>query len=202
MSLRQIGRMIGVDGSQNVKHHLEQLRKRGFMSADFKLQRKVGNLKKRKISSTSMVAIPIFGSANCGEALEFADEKLQGFLRVSSSMLSRNKKDAYIALSAVGNSMNAAKLRRDNTESNIEDGDYVIVDVSKRSPNNGDYVVSIIDDSANIKRFFRDDENSQVLLVSESKEKVPPICIHKNDFSHYSIVGEVVQVVRQRYRRI
>ena len=79
----------------------------------------------------------------------------------------------------------------------IEDGDFVIIDKNDKNPNNGDYVLSIIDDVANIKKFVRDRKNKQIILLSESTEDLPPIYIHPKDFSEYIIGGKVIQVIKK-----
>jgi SOS-response transcriptional repressor LexA len=77
----------------------------------------------------------------------------------------------------------------------IEDGDYVIVDVSDKHVRNGDIVLSIIDGLANIKKFYLDKKNNQVILMSQSTKDFPPIYIHEND--DFMINGKVVQVIKK-----
>jgi len=91
----------------------------------------------------------------------------------------------------VGPSMNMAKT----PGGSIENGDYVIIDSVDRVPNNGDYVVSVIDGCANIKKFL--EEENRVVLISESStpEKFPPIFIYEGD--EFLINGKVVQVVKK-----
>ncbi len=60
---------------------------------------------------------------------------------------------------------------------------------------NGDIVLSIIDGMANIKRFFLDKANNQVVLVSDSTKEFPPIYIHEDD--DFMINGKVVQVIKK-----
>ena len=78
---------------------------------------------------------------------------------------------------------------------NIEDGDYVIIDGQDKHPKDGDYVLSIINGMANIKKFVKDEKNNMVVLLSESRQYFPPIYIHEDDLSDYVISGKVVQVI-------
>ena len=79
----------------------------------------------------------------------------------------------------------------------IEEGDFVIIDSENRNPKSGDYVLSIIDGCANIKRFARDRVNNCYVLLSESTKDYPPIFIDEKDFSSYMINGEVIKVIKK-----
>lgn len=76
----------------------------------------------------------------------------------------------------------------------IEDGDYVIVDSGNINAKNGDYVVSVIDGLANIKKYLWDNKNLRILLVSESTHNYPPIFIHEDD--NFLINGKIIQVIK------
>jgi SOS-response transcriptional repressor LexA len=139
-----------------------------------------------------LFAIPILGAANAGPAVDISDQRIEGYLRVSSTMLSSKRKaDHLFALKVDGPSMNRVVI----DGKRIEDGDYVIIDSSVLNPKNGDVVLSIIDGMANIKRFYRDETNKQVVLVSDSTQSFPPIYIHAND--NYRVNGKVVQVIKK-----
>jgi repressor LexA len=77
----------------------------------------------------------------------------------------------------------------------IEDGDYLIIDSEYRNPRNGDVILSIIDDMANIKKYVWDEVNNQVLLMSQSTKEIPPIYIHEDD--SFMINGKVIQVIKR-----
>lgn len=190
MKLRQIARLIGENHPQKIKHHLNQLEKGGFIKFD-KRKKIIERIRLGAIKKTNFFAIPILGSANCGKATIFADENLEGYLKVSGKLL--KKKEGVFAIKAEGHSMNRANINGQF----IDDGDYVIIDNKNRVPNNGDYVLSVIDDVANIKKFIFDKENNQIVLLSESTEKLPPIYIHPKDFSRYIVNGKVIQVIKK-----
>lgn len=185
----QIGRDIHEKHIQNVKYHLAQLEKQGYISIDYlkNIIKKAGQESSKLMQFSS---IPFYGKANCGSALSYADDMKQGFLKVSHSLISNPEN--LIAVQAVGDSMNCANI----TGRSIEDGDYAIVDTQKKSPNNGDYVLSIIDDGANIKRIHFDEKNGYVILRSESTDpSFRDIIIDEND--HYSIVGIIKIVIKK-----
>ncbi len=195
LTLREIGRRIGEENSpQKIKHHLNQLAKRGLIRFD-QNRKIIERVQSGKNKTGNLVSIPILGSANCGEALIFADERTEGYVRISQKILgsyAKRAKDLF-AVRAVGESMNRANINN-NT---IDDGDYVIIDRNVTSPKNNDYVLSVIDGMSNIKKIILDENNNQIVLVSESSKDFAPIYIHSDDFDRCMINGTVIKVMKQ-----
>lgn len=189
LSLREIGKLVGESHPEKIRHHLGQLAKRGMLWLD--RERGSQRIERQGMLRDGLIAVPIIGAANCGVAEIFADQNIEGFLRISSRILL--KKDQIFIIRAVGSSMNRANIR----DEHIDDGDYVVVDASRREPANGDYVVSVIDDVANIKRFYRDKDRGTIALVSESSTPYPPIYIHESDEMSYRVAGTVIQVIKK-----
>ena len=177
LTLRQIGRLISEKGSpQKIKHHLSKLIESGLLlvsvDGNKMVKTKAGINKK-----DGLISLPILGDANCGQALSFADDApVSEFVKVSAGIighsLMKRIKDIFV-LRAIGDSMNRAKISIEGRS--IEDGDLVLVDKSYKNPRNGDYVVSIIDDCANIKKIFFDKQNERIVLSSESSRDYPPM---------------------------
>jgi repressor LexA len=186
MTLRDIGKEVGESMPQKIKHHLSQLEKKGFLSLDSK-NKAIEKFKPKKTSS--LLSVPIIGTANCGPATIFANENVEGYLKISKSILDKCKN--VFAIKASGLSMNKSSVNGQT----IEDGDYLIIDSEYRSPKSGDVVLSIIDDMANIKKYVWDENNNQVVLVSESTRDIPPIYIHEDD--SFMINGKVIQVIKK-----
>ncbi len=195
-SLREIGKFIGESSPQKIKHHMGQLEKRGLLRID-KLKGIVKSTRKEWSTSSKrktgeLLMIPIIGYASAGPATAIAEGNIDGFLRISESLVRpRPTSHVLFAIRVKGPSMNRATINKKR----IEDGDYIIIDTTDRSPKNGDIVLSIIDGLANIKRFYRDEENKQIILISDSTQDFPPIYIHEND--NYMINGKVVQVIKK-----
>ena len=189
LTLREIGLLVGEKLPQKIKHHLNQLEKKGLIAIDHKNK----SIKKIRKSDPGdiFISLPILGSANCGPAEIFADQNINGLLKVSKSIL-KNNGDIFV-IKAEGNSMNKAEVGKNKMS--IENGDYVIVDRASVSPQNNDYVLSIIDNMANIKKYISDKKNNQIILVSESTQDYPPIYIHEDD--NFSINGKVIQVIKK-----
>ena len=70
-----------------------------------------------------------------------------------------------------------------------------MVDAEQQNPEPGQYVVSIIDEVANIKKFVLDPQNKRIILKSESTKDYLPIFIHEND--NYKISGRVIDVIKK-----
>lgn len=187
LTLRQIGDLIDEKFPQKVKHHLSQLERKGFVLID-KKNKKIIRISNKAKAGDIFISIPIVGAANCGPATIYADQNIEGYLKISKR-LAPNKKSIF-ALRAEGNSLNKANI----SGKNVETGDFVIVDSENTSPHDGDYVVSVIDGMANIKKYRLDKENSRIALLSESTQEYSPIFIHEND--DFRISGKVVEVVK------
>lgn len=191
-SLRTIADKIGApDKPQIVKYHLQQLEKAGMIQMNLD-EGVIKSVKKGFAKSTvnTMFSLPVVGSANCGPATIFAEQNVQQYLKVSSSMLPYNKKDLYSVV-ADGNSMNLAKVDEKNT---IENGDFVLVDSGCKNYKNGNIVVAVIDGMATIKRYKLEKENQRIVLEADSTDKYLPIFIHKGD--DFQLSGKVVGIIK------
>ena len=198
LSLRDIGEMVGETSPQKIKHHLNQLEKRGLIRVD-RAGRIIEKIAARTaiglLTNARLLMVPLLGSANAGPALLYADENIEGYLKISSTFVGRRAKRKLFALRVSGPSMNRATV--DNKR--IEDGDYVIIDSEDRVPKDGDIVLSIIDGMANVKRFHLDKKNRQIALAADSTFHFPPIYIHESD--DFSINGKVIQIVKKPARK-
>ncbi len=199
VSLRDMARAIGMpaESPQKIKHHLQQLEKKGFFSID----RDKGLMEKTSLfpglasgllnSASALFSIPIIGTASCGPATIFAEENFQGFLRVSGRLLGRSSPAGLYGIKTNGSSMNRAEI----AGKKIEDGDYVIIDSGRKEVANNDIVLAIIDNKATIKRFIDDRKNGQVILKADSSYDYDPIYLHPDD--DFLINGKAVAVIKR-----
>jgi repressor LexA len=186
LGLRPLGRFIGINSPQQVKHHLNQLLKKGLIKP-----RSRDNIKQflehSATKQPSLTKIPVLGAANCGIATIIAEENVEKYINVSQSLL--KKSGNIFALVAKGDSLNMADIEGNK----IEENDYIIVDGDQRNPSPGDYILSIIDNCANIKKFART-KDGNIALLSESTSKHSPIYLNKND--DFIVNGKVIQVIK------
>jgi len=194
-SLKEIGKHIGVSSPATVHQHLTALASKGFLEREKSQPRGMTVQKPELIESPygntvgmDSISLPIVGSANCGPAEILAEENIEGYLKISKSLL--NRRDGLFVIRASGDSMNKA----DFFGKTIESGDFVIIDSLDRSAKHGDYVLSIIDGCANLKKFIVD-KNGQKLLVSESAKEYKPIFLHEED--DFMINGKIISVIKK-----
>ena len=188
LKYREIGRRIGEKYPQTVKHHIESL-----LSSNLIVQAN-GFLKLSKTENINgnFLNLPFFGLASCGPATALVEDMAEGYIRISKNFLPGNNISDFYLIRATGNSMNRAKIGKGSVP--IEDGDFVVVDNSYRAPLNGDYVLSIIDEAANIKKYTKDEQHAQVKLLSESTDDYFPIILHESD--DFYVMGKVVEVIK------
>ncbi len=130
----------------------------------------------------NLINIPLLGNANCGEALNFAEDYIEDLISISKKYIKGDKND-YFFIKAVGDSMNKA---------NIESGDLVLAKKIKGEPKLGDRVVAVINGLGTIKKFHKIDEYTPVLMPESRNQGYQPIILHRDD--RISICGRVEKV--------
>jgi SOS-response transcriptional repressor LexA len=191
LSLRKIAELLGVKGKPQIaKYHLQQLEKAGLIQVN--LEENILKLVKKgynHASKSPLFAIPVVGAANCGPAVTYADQKVESYLKISSSLLPRNKNRLF-AIKADGDSMNQADVNKKT----IESGDYVLVDSESKVYLNGDIVLVVIDGLATIKQYNRDTKNGRIVLRALSDHDYVPIYVSWDD--DFIINGKIVDVIK------
>jgi SOS-response transcriptional repressor LexA len=191
LSLRKMAELLGVGGKPQIpKYHLQQLEKDGLIQMN--LEQGILKLVKKGYNyanKSPLFSIPVVGAANCGPATLLADQKVDQYLKVSSSLLPRNKHKLF-AIVADGDSMNKADLN----DKNIESGDYVLVDSDIKNYKNGDIVLAVIDGLATVKQYTKDFKNNRIILKALSTHNYLPIYIGESD--EFIINGKVVDVIK------
>jgi len=199
LSFREIGHRAEIEYPQSVIYNLRQLEALGYIQAnwDKKIFKVLEGISSEQIERIVFIPtktfIPILGSANAGPASIYAEQQFEGTVPISKSMLYGHSTKDLFAVKVVGDSMNAANVDGQS----IDSGDYAIVDKSFYYIKNGDYVLSIIDDKANIKKFYRDNKGN-IMLKSESTNNYPPIYITEED-SKYIINGKVIKIIKNSF---
>jgi len=191
MKLADLARLLGISSLEKVKHHRGQLIKKGLLKAPERS--KDTKVFKNLLGVADLISIPVLGSANAGPASIYADGEVKGYLQVSSSLLPSIQRSAQLfALKVIGDSMNRANINNQSADN----GDYIVADAKTFTPKTGDYIVSLIDGKANIKRFVDDTANRQIALVSESSSDYPPIIIGEDDGTDYLAQAKILCVVK------
>lgn len=196
-SLGEIADKMDLSSLSTIHHHLSRLEEEGFILRQVNKPRSIHvsnitptELLLMKKQGMDSVRVPVLGSANAGPANLLADENVEGYLKVSERVL-RNRKKVF-ALRVQGDSMNNAKM----DGKNIEEGDYVLIDPEYKNPRNGDYVLSILDGCANIKKFQINSEKRYIALISEStNSRYKPIYVSSKD--NFMINGKIIDVIKK-----
>lgn len=123
----------------------------------------------------NLTKIPLLGTVTCGEPI-LAVQTSEEYFMVSPTLF---KGDDLFMLTAKGDSM---------INAGIYDGDKVVLK-GQTYADNGDIVAALIDDSATIKRFYK--ENGHYRLQPEN-DSMSPIIVDR-----VSILGKVVGLVRK-----
>ena len=124
--------------------------------------------------NSNLTRIPVLGTVTCGEPI-LAVQTNEEYFMVSPTLFKGN--DLFM-LTAKGDSM---------INAGIFDGDKIVLKQQSYA-DNGDIVAALVDDSATIKRFFK--ENGHYRLQPEN-DSMQPIIV-----DNVQIIGKVVGLVR------
>lgn len=194
-SLFEIQKHFKLKAVSNAHYYIEKLKKEGYLEKQSSQPRSISltpeeSVKKIISKTVEFFSVPVFGSANAGNATIFANQEIEGYVRVPRTLISR--KENIFALRVDGDSMNKAKIGSNY----IEPGDFVLIDSSYKNPKNGDYVLSIIDDCANLKKFEKDYKSGEIKLMPQSKNpKHKPIYISSRD--NFMVNGKIIDVIKK-----
>ena len=119
-------------------------------------------------------AVPVVGRVTAGQPI-FAEENLEEYVPIPDIMLGEGE---HFILHVKGDSM---------IEAGILDGDYIIVRKTSEALN-GEIVVAMIDDSATVKRYFKEDGHFRLQPENRTME---PICADE-----VTILGKVTSLYR------
>ena len=173
-TLAEIAHHFGYRNRATVQQHLRALEQKGYIKRNPKLARGI----ELAISDKFFIPRPVLGEVAAGNPLVIYPDAID---TVELPSIVRMPKDSFL-LRVKGDSLKDAY---------IFDGDIIIV-----NPNaiikDGQIVVAILDDSAVVKRYFR--QNGSIVLKSENKA-YKPIEI-RADYEKFRIVGAVVGVYR------
>lgn len=174
-TVREICETVHLKSTSSVHSHLETLEKNGYIRRDPTKPRAIEICDDSfQMVRTEMVSIPVIGNVAAGQPI-FADENIQEYYPVPAEAVPAGK--SFI-LNVRGESM---------INAGIFDGDKIFVNVTNEA-HNGDIIVALIDDSATVKTFYK--ENGHIRLQPENDTMLPIIV----DNCH--IVGKVYGVMR------
>ena len=174
-SVRDICEAVHLKSTSSVHSHLETLEKNGYIRRDPTKPRAIEildddfNLTRREV-----VNVPIVGHVAAGEPI-LATENIENYFPIPVEYMPNEE---TFMLKVKGESM---------INAGIFNGDNVLV---KKQPNadNGDIVVALVDDSATVKTFYKEDGYYR---LQPENDTMDPIIVKE-----CSILGKVFGVFR------
>lgn len=177
-TLREIMEKLKLKAIGTVQDHLSALEQKGYIKRLKNKARSIELLGLHRMRE--VVELPVVGKIAAGRPL-LAVENIEGYIALDRSWAKGNN---IFLLKVEGDSMIGV---------GIYDGDYVIV---KQQPvaENGEIVVTLIEDEATLKRFYKD--NDTITLKPENPN-MEPLIYKKDESSNISIIGKVTGVFRK-----
>lgn len=174
-AVRDICEAVHLKSTSSVHSHLETLEKNGYIRRDPTKPRAIEiiddtfNLVRREV-----VNVPLLGRVAAGQPL-LAVENIEAYFPIPSEYVPNEE---TFMLRVTGESM---------VNAGIFDGDNILV---QRQPTamNGDMVVALVDDSATVKTFYKEDGHYRLQPENDSME---PIIV-----DDCTILGKVFGVFR------
>lgn len=174
-AVREICEAVHLKSTSSVHSHLETLEKNGYIRRDPTKPRTIEiiddcfNLTRRET-----VNVPLIGTVAAGQPI-IAEENIENYFPIPADMLPNTE---VFMLKVKGESM---------INAGIHDGDQVIIS-QQRTAKNGEMVVALIDDSATVKTFYKEDSHYRLQPENDLME---PIIT-----DHVEILGKVIGLIR------
>ena len=174
-AVREICEAVHLKSTSSVHSHLETLEKNGYIRRDPTKPRAIEiiddnfNLTRREV-----VNVPIIGQVAAGQPL-LAVENIENYFPIPTEFMPNAE---TFMLKVKGDSM---------INAGIFNGDKILVQ-KQSDAQNGDMVVALIDDSATVKTFYK--ENGYYRLQPEN-DTMDPIIVNE-----CSILGKVFGIMR------
>ena len=174
-AVREICEAVHLKSTSSVHSHLATLEKRGYIRRDPTKPRAIEICDDNfQMLRTETASLPVVGRVAAGEPI-FAEQNIESYFPVPAEYVPRGES---FVLKVHGTSM---------INAGIMDGDYIFVN-SCRNAENGEIIVALIDDSATVKRFYKED--GHIRLQPENDEMEPIIV------EDCQILGKVFGVYR------
>ncbi|WP_296115791.1 transcriptional repressor LexA [uncultured Eubacterium sp.] len=174
-AVREICEAVKLKSTSSVHAHLETLEKNGYIHRDPTKPRAIEIVDENfNLTRREMVNVPIVGKVAAGEPI-LAVENIENYFPIPAEFMPNEQ---TFILQVQGESM---------INAGILDGDYILVQ-QQSTANDGDMVVALVDDSATVKTFYK--ENGYYRLQPEN-DFMDPIIV-----SEVMIMGKVIGTFR------
>ncbi len=158
-AVREICQAVGLKSTSSVHSHLESLEKAGYIRRDPTKPRAIEVLDDSfHLLRREMVNVPIVGTVAAGQPI-LAEQNIDGYFPIPAEYMPN---DQTFILRVRGESM---------VNAGILDGDSVLVK-QQSTAGNGDIVVALIEDSATVKTFYREDGHFRLQPENDAMEPI------------------------------
>ena len=174
-AVREICEAVNLKSTSSVHSHLETLEKNGYIRRDPTKPRAIEiiddnfNLTRREV-----VNVPIIGQVAAGQPL-LAVENIENYFPIPTEFMPNAE---TFMLKVKGDSM---------INAGIFNGDKILVQ-KQSDAQNGDIVVALVDDSATVKTFYKEDGHFR---LQPENDTMDPIIVNE-----CSILGKVFGIMR------
>ena len=174
-AVREICEAVHLKSTSSVHSHLETLEKNGYIRRDPTKPRAIEiiddnfNLTRREV-----VNVPIIGQVAAGQPL-LAVENIENYFQIPTEFMPNAE---TFMLKVKGDSM---------INAGIFNGDKILVQ-KQSDAQNGDIVVALVDDSATVKTFYKEDGHFR---LQPENDTMDPIIVNE-----CSILGKVFGIMR------
>jgi repressor LexA len=174
-TVREICETVHLKSTSSVHSHLETLEKNGYIKRDPTKPRTIEICDDSfNMIRTEMVNIPVVGQVAAGTPI-LAEQNIDSYFPIPAEMCPKGQ---MFILNVKGDSM---------INAGIFNGDRIFVE-SCDTARNGEQIVALIDDSATVKTFYK--ENGHIRLQPENDDMDPIIV------DDCEILGRVFGVLR------
>ena len=174
-AVREICQAVNLKSTSSVHSHLETLEKNGYIRRDPTKPRAIEildddfNLTRREV-----VNVPVIGQVAAGEPI-LAEQNIQDYFPIPVEYMPNAE---TFMLKVKGESM---------INAGIFDGDNILVEKCDTA-RNGEMIVALVDDSATVKTFYKEDDHIRLQPENDSMDPIiVPDC---------KILGKVFGVFR------
>ncbi len=174
-AVREICEAVHLKSTSSVHSHLETLEQNGYIRRDPTKPRAIEILDDEfALTRREMVQVPMIGTVAAGQPI-LAQENIEDYFPIPASILPNA--EIYM-LRVKGDSM---------VNIGIFDGDQVLVEQTSTA-HNGEIVVAMVEDSATVKRFFKEDGHYR---LQPENDFMDPIIVPQVE-----ILGKVIGLFR------
>ena len=174
-AVRDIREAVHLKSTSSVHSHLETLEKNGYIRRDPTKPRAIEIIDDTfQLTRREVVNVPLIGTVAAGQPI-LAQENIENYFPVPAEYMPNSE---CFMLKVKGDSM---------VNAGIFNGDQILVQ-QQNTANNGDMVVALIDDSATVKTFYKEDGHYRLQPENDS---MSPIIVDE-----VTILGKVFGVLR------